>query len=56
MFILTFLVQYEDNRVTKSYPTLCDSKDWSPSDSSIHGILQVKILEWVAIPFSRGSS
>ena len=30
--------------------------DCSPPDSSVHGILQVRILEWVAIPFSRGSS
>ena len=30
--------------------------DCSPSGSSVHGILQVSILEWVAMPFSRGSS
>ena len=30
--------------------------DYSPPSSSVHGILQAKILEWVAIPFSRGSS
>ena len=30
--------------------------DCSPPDSSVHGILQARILEWVAIPFSRGSS
>ena len=35
---------------------LCDPKDCSPSDSSVHGILQVRTLGWVAIPFSRGSS
>ena len=29
--------------------------DWSPPGSSVHGILQVRILEWVAIPFSKGS-
>ena len=29
---------------------------YSPPDSSVHGILQVRILEWAAIPFSRGSS
>ena len=38
------------------YPTLCDSMDCSPPGSSVHGILQARILEWVAIPFSRGSS
>ena len=42
--------------VTQSCPTLCDPMDCSPPDSSVHGILQVRILEWVAIPFSRGSS
>jgi len=29
--------------------------DWSPPGSSVHGILQARILEWVAMPFSRGS-
>ena len=42
--------------VTQSCPTLCDSMDCSPPSSSVHGILQARILEWVAIPFSRGSS
>ena len=36
--------------------TLCDPIDCSPPDSSIHGIFQARILEWVAISFSRGSS
>ena len=36
-------------------PTLCDPMDWSPPGSSVHGILQARIQEWVAIPFSRGS-
>ena len=34
----------------------CDPMDCSPSGSSVHGILQGGILEWVAVPFSRGSS
>ena len=34
----------------------CNPMDCSPSDSSVHGILQARILEWVAISFSRGSS
>ena len=34
----------------------CDPMDCSPSGSSVHGILQARILEWVFIPFSRGSS
>ena len=36
--------------------TLCVPTDCSPSGSSVHGILQARILEWVALPFSRGSS
>ena len=36
--------------------TLCDPMDNSLSGSSVHGILQARILEWVATPFSRGSS
>ena len=35
---------------------LCDPMDCSPPGSSVHGLLQARILEWVAIPFSRGSS
>ena len=38
-------------KVTQSCPTLCD-----PMDHIVHGILQARILEWVAFPFSRGSS
>ena len=37
-------------------PTLCDPIDSSPPGSSVHGILQARILECVALPFSRGSS
>ena len=40
----------------QSCPTLCDPMDCSPSGSSVHGILQTRILEWVALPCSRGSS
>ena len=42
--------------VTWSYPTLCDPIDCSPLGSSVHGILQVRLLEWVSISFSRRSS
>ena len=38
-------------KVTQFWPTLCD-----PMDTTIHGLLQARILDWVAIPFSRGSS
>ena len=34
----------------------CNSVDCSPPDSSVHGISQERILEWIAISFSRGSS
>ena len=46
----------EKKEVAQSCPTLCDPVDCSPPGSSIHGILQARILEWVAISFSRGSS
>ena len=39
-----------------SHVRLCDPVDCSPSGSSVHGILQARILEWVAVSFSRGSS
>ena len=42
--------------VTQSCPILCNPTDCSPPGSSVHGILQARILEWVTIPFSRGSS
>ena len=42
--------------VAKSRPILCDSMDCSPLGSSVHGIFQARILEWVAMPSSRGSS
>ena len=42
--------------VTQSCPNLCDPMDCNLSGSYIHGILQARILEWVAIFFSRGSS
>ena len=41
---------------SESCRTLCDPTDCSPPGSSVHGILQARILEWVAIPFSGGSS
>ena len=42
--------------VTQSYTILCDPMDCSSPGSSVHGILQARTLEWVAIPFSGGSS
>ena len=42
--------------VTQSCPTLCDPMDYSPPGSSVHGDLQARMLEWIAISYSRGSS
>ena len=50
------VMKESENEVTQLCPTLCDPIDCSPPGSSIHGILQAKILEWVAISFSRGFS
>ena len=55
---ISFFWTYEKVKmlVAQSCPTLCNPMDYSPPGSSVHGILQARILEWVAIPFSRGSS
>ena len=42
--------------VSHSCLTLCDPMDCNLPGSSVHEILQTRILEWIAIPFSRGSS
>ena len=42
--------------VAQPFTTLCESMDCHPPKSSVNGILQARILAWVAIPFSRGSS
>ena len=44
------------SEVAQLYPTLCDPMDCSPPVFSVHGIFQARVLEWVAISFSRGSS
>ena len=38
----------------QSCPTLCDPVDYSPPGSSVHGILQARILDWVALPLPQG--
>ena len=43
-------------RLPQPRPVLCDPMDCSPPGSLVHGILQTRILEWVAVPSSRGSS
>ena len=40
----------------RSCPTLCNPVNCSPPGSSVHGIFQPRMLEWVAMPFSTGSS
>ena len=41
-------------KLLQSCPTLDDPMDGSPPGSSVHGILQARILEWAAMPFSKG--
>ena len=50
------LLQIKKSEVTQSYPALCNPMDCSLPGSSIHGIFQARVLEWVATSFSRGSS
>ena len=44
-------LKWSEAKVAQSCPTLCD-----PMDHRVHGILQARMLEWVAFPFSKGSS
>ena len=48
--------KWSEVKVAQLCPTVCDPMDCSLPGCSVHGILQAKILKWVAIPFSRGSS
>ena len=48
--------EIKQSGAAQSCPTLCDPMDYNLPDSSVHGIFQARVLEWVAIPFSRGSS
>ena len=51
------LKAYEsESEVAQSFPTLCDPMDCSLAGSSIHGIFKARVLEWVSIAFSWGSS
>ena len=45
-----------ESEAAQPCPTLCDPMDCSLPSSSIHGIFQAKVLQWVSISFSRGSS
>ena len=50
------LKQESESEVAQSCPTLCDPMGCSLPGSSVHGIFQAMVLEWIAISFSRGSS
>ena len=54
--LLSTCISESESEVTQSCPILCDPMDYSLPLSSIHGIFQARVLEWVAISFSRGSS
>jgi len=51
-FLLQCMKVKSESEVTQSCPTLSDPMDCSPPGSSIHGILQARVLEWGAIAFS----
>ena len=50
------LMKESESEVAQSCPILCDPMDCSLPGSSVHGIFKARVLEWVAISFSRGSS
>ena len=56
MSLLFNMLSESESEVAQSYPALCNPMDCSLPGSSLHGILQARVLEWVAISFSRGSS
>ena len=51
--VLFNLLDHRSMLITQSCLTFCDPMGCSQTGSSVHGILQARILEWVAIPFSR---
>ena len=55
-YYLTYTQSESESQVAQSCRTLCDPMDCRLSGSSIHGIFQARVLEWIAISFSRGSS
>ena len=59
LYYLPYMCMYSyivNSEVAQSCPTLCDPMDCSLPGSSVHGIFQAIVLEWIAISFSRGSS
>ena len=55
-YFFALIIEESEIEVTQSCLTLCRHVDCSPPSSSVHGILQARTLEWIAISFSRGSS
>ena len=53
---LTYMQSESESEVTQSCPTLCDPMNCSLPGSSVHRVFQVRVLEWVAISFSRRPS
>ena len=56
MLMLYLFLSPKWSEVTQSCPALCDPMDYSPPGSSVLGIFQARVLEWIAISFFRGSS
>ena len=56
LYILVYLWKWVIVLIAQLCPTLSDPMDCGPPGSSVHEILQASILEWVAIPYSKGSS
>ena len=54
--VLKMCLSVQFSSVAQLCPTLCDLMDCSLSRSSVYGIFQARVLEWIAISFSRGSS
>ena len=54
--VIVYYYESEESEVAQSCPTLCDPMGCSLPAFSVHGIFQARILEWVAISFSRRSS
>ena len=54
--VVMYGCKWSESEVAQSCPTLCDSMDCSLSGSSVRGIFQARVLEWLAISFFRGSS
>ena len=52
-FLLQCMKVKSESEVTQSCPTLCDPMDCSLPGSSVHGIFQARVMEWVAIAFSK---